>query len=292
VVAFCDEEGHFGVFLGSRSFLGEVSEADIDNARDRTRGTPMREALAAAGYAGRPRLKINPGRYVGYFEAHIEQGRALETSGNKIGVVTGLVGLWNYRITAEGQQNHAGTTMMWERKDAGLALVRLVSVVDWQFERTKSERTVWTFGSMKFEPGEPSIIPGQAQAVLQFRDAELSVLEKMEGTLFKLVEEANRIGPCKITVENIRRSIPGKMDAGFQQALDAAAARHAAGLAIRMPSGAGHDAQIMAQVIPAGMMFVPSIGGISHHWAEDTSDEDIVLGARVFTDAIASVLKG
>ena len=115
VVAFCDEEGHFGVFLGSRSFVGEVTEADIDNARDRTRGTPMREALAAAGYAGRPRLGIDSARYVGYLEAHIEQGRALETANNKIGVVTGLVGLWNYRITAEGQQNHAGTTMMWER---------------------------------------------------------------------------------------------------------------------------------------------------------------------------------
>src|SRR5262249_45760048 len=72
VIAFCDEEGHFGTFLGSRSFLGEVSEAGIDAARDRTRGTPMREALAQAGYAGRPRLKIDPTRYAGYFEAHIE----------------------------------------------------------------------------------------------------------------------------------------------------------------------------------------------------------------------------
>ena len=82
VVAFCDEEGHFGVFLGSRSFVGDVTEADIDAARNRTTGTPMREALAAAGYAGRPRLKIDPRRYVGYFEAHIEQGRTLETANN------------------------------------------------------------------------------------------------------------------------------------------------------------------------------------------------------------------
>jgi N-carbamoyl-L-amino-acid hydrolase len=163
VVAFCDEEGHFGVFLGSRSFIGEVTEADIDNARDRMRGTPMREALAAAGYAGRPRLKIDPARYVGYLEAHIEQGRALENGKLKIGVVTGMVGLWNYRVTAVGQQNHAGTTMMWERRDAGLTLVRLVNAIDQRFERIKAERTVWTFGSMRFEPGEPSIIPGRAQ---------------------------------------------------------------------------------------------------------------------------------
>ena len=292
VVAFCDEEGHFGVFLGSRSFIGEVTEADIDNARDRMRGTPMRDALAAAGYAGRPRLKIDPGRYVGYIEAHIEQGRALENGKLKIGVVTGMVGLWNYRITAVGQQNHAGTTMMWERRDAGLTLVRLVDAIDRRFETIKAERTVWTFGSMRFEPGEPSIIPGRAQAVLQFRDADLAVLERLEAALIEMVEEASRAGPCEMTVESIRRSFPGRMDEKFQQAFDDAAARHAPGLATRMPSAAGHDAQIVAQVIPAGMMFVPSIGGISHHWAENTSDEDIVLGARVFVDAIASVLRG
>lgn len=292
VIAFCDEEGHFGVFLGSRSFVGDVSEADIDNARDRMRGTPMREALAAAGYAGRPRLKIDPKRYVGYFEAHIEQGRTLETANLKIGVVTGLVGLFNYRITVAGQQNHAGTTMMWERRDAGMTMVRLTAAIDRRFGELKAERTVWTFGSMKFEPGEPSIIPGRGQAVLQFRDADLAVLERMEAALFEILDEANRAGPCEVSRENLRRNVPAMMDKGFQQALDDAAARHAPKLAMRMPSGAGHDAQIVAKVIPAGMMFVPSIGGISHHWAEDTSDEDIVLGCRVLADAIAKVLKG
>ena len=291
VVAFCDEEGHFGAFLGSRSFVGEVAEAEIDAARNRTTGEPMREALAAAGYAGRPRLKINPGRYAGYFEAHIEQGRTLESGSLKIGVVTGLVGLWNFRITAIGQQNHAGTTMMWERRDAGVALVHLLAVIDRRFAEIKAARTVWTVGNVRFEPGEPSIIPGRAVAILQFRDADAAVLQKFEATLRELVDEANRTGPCEVTVENTRRSIPAAMDARFQRALENAAARHAPGLAIRMPSSAGHDAQIVAQEIPACMMFVPSIGGISHHWSENTSDEDIVLGARVFTDAIASVLK-
>jgi N-carbamoyl-L-amino-acid hydrolase len=292
VVAFCDEEGHFGAFLGSRSFVGEVAEAEIDAARNRTTGEPMREALAAAGYAGRPRLKIDPGRYAGYFEAHIEQGRTLESGNLKIGVVTGLVGLWNFRITAIGQQNHAGTTMMWERRDAGVALVHLLAVIDGRFAEIKAARTVWTVGNVRFEPGEPRIIPGRAVAILQFRDADAAVLQKFEATLRELVDEANRTGPCEVTVENTRRSIPAAMDAHFQQALENAAARHAPGLAVRMPSAAGHDAQIVAQVIPAGMMFVPSIGGISHHWSENTSDADIVLGARVFTDAIASVLRG
>jgi beta-ureidopropionase / N-carbamoyl-L-amino-acid hydrolase len=292
VVAFCDEEGHFGTFLGSRSFVGDVTESDIDNARDRTRGIPMRQALVDAGYAGRPRLTIDPSRYVGFFEAHIEQGRTLESAAKKIGVVTGMVGLWNYRITAEGQQNHAGTTMMWERRDAGLALLRLLATIDRRFEELKASRTVWTIGSVRFEPGEPSIIPGRANALLQFRDADPAVLERYEAALLEMADDANRAGPCTVTIKNIRRSAPEAMDVGFQQALHDAAARHAPGLALRMPSGAVHDAQIVARVIPAAMMFVPSIGGISHHWTENTADEDIVLGARVFTDAIATVLKG
>ena len=292
VIAFVDEEGHFGTFLGSRSFIGEVTEADIDAAKDRSRGTPMREALAAAGYAGRSRFKIDPKRYVGFFEAHIEQGRALETARLKIGVVTGMVGLWNYRITADGQQNHAGTTMMWERRDAGMAIVRLITAIEGRFAELKAERTVWTFGSVRFEPGEPSIVPGRAHALLQFRDADPAVLERFEAVLFELVAEADRAGPCRVTVKNSRRSPPAPMDARFQQAIETSAARHAPGLALRMPSSAVHDAQIVAQVIPAAMMFVPSIGGISHHWDENTSDEDIVLGAQVFADAIAGVLRG
>ena len=291
VIAFIDEEGHFGTFLGSRSFVGDVTEAEIDAAKDRTRGTAMRAALSEAGYAGRPRLKIDPARYVGYFEAHIEQGRTLETAKLKIGVVTSLVGLWNYRLTAEGQQNHAGTTMMWERRDAGMAIMRLIAAIDRRFAELKADRTVWTIGSVRYEPGEPSIIPGRAHALLQFRDADVSVLQRFETALLELVAQADRDGPCAITIKPTRQSPPCAMEARFQRAIEASAARHAPGLAMRMPSGAVHDAQIVAQAIPAAMMFVPSINGISHHWDENTSDEDIVLGAQVFADAVALALK-
>ena len=291
VIAFCDEEGHFGSFLGSRSFIGEVTEADIDNARDRTHGKPMRKALAEAGYAGRPRLTMDPVRYAGYFEAHIEQGSSLETGKLKIGVVTAIVGLWDYRITATGQQNHAGTTRMWERRDAGLALLRLLGAIDQRFPQVAGPRSVWTIGRIAFAPGEPSIIPGEAKALFQFRDADPLVLQRLEAALYQLVEDANRTGSCTITVENVRHGTPAVMDERFQQALDDATSRRAPGLSVRMPSGAGHDAQYIVRKLPAAMMFVPSIGGISHHWSENTSDEDIVLGAQVFADAIASVLK-
>src|SRR6478752_10888129 len=119
VASWCDEEGHFGHFLGSRSYVGTVTEAEIDAARDRTSGKTMRQALREVGLAGRPRVNAERGRHVGYLEAHIEQGETLESGNLKIGVVTSIVGIWQYRITFTGEQNPAGTTRMANRRDAG-----------------------------------------------------------------------------------------------------------------------------------------------------------------------------
>src|SRR5215475_9132974 len=110
VASWCDEEGHFGSFLGSRSFVGGVTDSDIDAARDRNADRSMREALHNVGLGGRARIAVERGRHIGYLEAHIEQGDRLESSGLKIGIVTSIVGIWQYRITFTGEQNHAGTT--------------------------------------------------------------------------------------------------------------------------------------------------------------------------------------
>jgi N-carbamoyl-L-amino-acid hydrolase len=291
VGAWCDEEGHFGSFLGSRSAVGEVTEAEIDAAADRTRGHTLRAALAEAGLAGRPRQTIDPSRYVGYLEAHIEQGDWLEANNLKIGVVQSIVGIHQFRLTFEGVQNHAGTTRMAIRKDAGLAAARLAVAIDDLFPKIAGPRTVWTTGNITLDPGAPSIIPGRAVMLFQIRDADPAVLARLEAALLDLVQKANMAGPCRISTEVLRRSVPAVMAEPFQAAFEAAAEANAPGLHTRMPSGAGHDAQIFAPHMPAGMLFVPSIGGISHHWTENTSDEDIALGAQVFTDAVARLLK-
>ncbi len=290
VAVFCDEEAHFGSFLGSRSFTGLLAEEDIDRARDRSSGTPLREALARAGYAGRPRAILDPSRYVGFFEAHIEQGDTLEQADFRIGVVTAIVAIWQYRITTTGEQNHAGTTAMARRRDAGLALVRLLAEIDQRFPQVAADRTVWTTGRITLDPGGPSVIPGRAEALFQLRDADEKVLTRLDSLLNQLVAEADRAGPCRLEVSRRSASMPAAMDERLMASLDAAAERHAPGRHMRMPSGAGHDAQYLARQLPAAMMFVPSIGGVSHHWSEDTSEADIVLGAQVFTEAIANVL--
>jgi beta-ureidopropionase / N-carbamoyl-L-amino-acid hydrolase len=292
VVVFSDEEGHFGSFFGSRSFTGVLDEGEIDRAVDRATGRSMRDALAAAGWAGRPRYAIEPGRYSSFFEAHIEQGDTLETTGLRIGVVTAIVAIWQYKFTAVGEQNHAGTTSMARRRDAGLAVTRLLNAIDRRFPEICGPRSVWTTGRIDLEPGEKSIIPGRAEALFQLRDADPAVLDRLDAEVHALVKAANAEGRCKVEVERLSASTPAVMDEKLQSALDRAAAKRAPGKHQRMPSGAGHDAQWLARQLPAAMMFVPSIGGISHHWTENTSDEDIVLGAQVFTDAIADVLTG
>ena len=292
VGAWCDEEGHFGFFMGSRSACGELSEADVDQAADKTDGRKMRDALAAAGLAGKERVVVDPKQYVGYLEAHIEQGDWLESTKQKIGVVTSIVGIRQFRVTFEGVQNHAGTTRMAIRKDAGVALARFAVAINDRLPAVAGPRSVWTAGRILLDPGQLSIIPGGGEMMLQMRDADDAVLDRMQKTLTDLVAEFNDKGPCRVQAEMIRRSIPAVMAEPFQAALDAAAEARAPGKHERIPSGAGHDAQVFAKHMPSGMMFVPSIGGISHHWSENTSDEDIGLGAQVFVDAVARLLKG
>lgn len=290
VASWADEEGHYGNFLGSRSYVGDLSDEEIDGHGNKYHGQSLRDALRQAGLDGKPRVTVEPGRYRGYLEAHIEQGDELDSTGGKIGVVTSIVAIWQFRITFEGQQNHAGTTRMATRKDAGVALVKLASAIETRFPQVKGERSVWTTGRITLDPGAASIVPGGAEMMFQFRDDDMAVLDRMETALRDLVAEADATGPCRVALHTLAKSIPKVMDGRLQKALADAAERHAPGLWRRMPSGAGHDAQLLAMVMPAGMLFVPSIGGISHHWSEDTDEADIVLGCQVLADAVASLL--
>src|SRR3954466_11755182 len=240
VTSWCDEEGHFGHFLGSRSYVGGVTEADIDEARDRNSGRTMREALRDAGLAGRARAGCEPVRHIGYLEAHIEQGETLESSDLKIGIVTSIVGIWQYRIAFTGEQNHAGTTRMAIRRDAGLALARFCVAIDERFPAACGPRTVWTTGRITLDPGAPSIIPGAAEMLFQIRDDDPAVIARREELLRTMAHEVNATGPCTASVEKLRTGAPAMMNVSFQQAIEQAGAACAGGKSLRMPSGAGH----------------------------------------------------
>lgn len=288
---YSDEEGHWGDFLGSRSLVGDLTEAEIDAARNRTDGTVLRDALGSAGLAGVPRLSLEAGRYKGALELHIEQGTQLESRGLSIGVVTGIVGIRSWRIVFEGQQDHTGGTTMRERRDAGLAAVRVLAALDAAFPEVCGERSVWTTGRITLEPNMPMIIPGRAEVIFSFRDLSETVMDRMEACLRGLVWESNRRERCRASLEPVVRVEPTLCDAAIQGSLAAAAGALCRQAGWQpMQSGAIHDSQILARRCPVGMLFVPSIGGISHHWSEDTRRADLVLGVQVLAEGAARFL--
>lgn len=281
VASWADEEGTHWSFLGSSSFCGEdvVGDAGVD------------AAIAGAGLAGRSKARLEPGRYRGYMEAHIEQGGVLEAEGKRLGVVTHIVGARGFDLTFEGQQNHAGTTPMALRKDAGAAAIRFAHAAQTGLAGVAGPASVWTIGRMAFDPGAPSIIPGRASLYLQVRDTDAGQLRRMEAHIEALIADHDRGGPCRVILAGYDDGMePTAMDEGLQDHVAAACESHAPGQWRRMPSGAGHDAQILARRLPAAMLFVPSIRGISHDFAEDTADADLALGCQVLATAVASIL--
>lgn len=290
VVSFQDEESRFVGCLGSRSLVGALTPEMEAGAADKD-GVKMADALHEAGLAGVPRARVSRERYAGFIEAHIEQGPTLEDTGKQIGVVTGIVGLRGVRFVFRGQQNHAGTTMMNTRRDASAALYELAHRVNTEFPRAAAERTVWTMGRLRVEPNATSIVPGYADLDLQFRDAADEPLDRFERIVAEIVAEMNARGGVKVEATPSRAPIPPtRMDERLRAHLERAAEKHAPGKWLRLPSGAFHDAGIVSAALPAAMLFIPSIGGISHDFAEDSREEDIVLGCQVLADAAASAL--
>jgi beta-ureidopropionase / N-carbamoyl-L-amino-acid hydrolase len=291
VASWMDEEGTFSGYLGSRTFCGEAVDAAIAGARNRD-GLTLGDALKRAGFAGRPLARLEPGRHAAYLEPHIEQGGRLEAAGKRIGIVTSIVGICEKRLTFIGQRNHAGTTPMAIRRDAGAALIAFANRLNAEFQALAGPQTVWTIGRIELDPGSTSVVPGKAEMLLQFRDGEASCLDRLAERLKDLVAEANSDDPVRVQLADFDAPVqPVAMDAGLQAHIAHAAERRIPGGWMHMPSGAGHDAQIIAPYLPSAMLFVPSIGGLSHDFGEDTKEEDIVLGCQVAADAAAAILR-
>jgi N-carbamoyl-L-amino-acid hydrolase len=290
-VAWVDEEGTFLGCLGSRAWCGVLDPAH-EAAASNADGVTLPEALAAAGLSDVPRERMPPDRYLGYLEAHIEQGPYLEEAGLEVGVVTSIVGIRGLTVRFEGEQNHAGTTPMPRRKDAGVALFDYAVKIRERFQALAGERTVWTIGTATLDPGAPSIIPGRAQMLLQFRDADEARLDRMQAAAIALAEQTSAAGPVRVSATPARAPVvPTIMDADLQRHIAAAAERRVPGRWQHMPSAAGHDPMVIAHHLPCAMLFIPSINGISHDFAEDSKREDIVTGCEVLADAAESMLR-
>ena len=204
VISFADEEGTYRALAGSLSFCGHLSEADIDAAKNQ-QGKNLREALSEAGYVGRPHVTVDPNRHVAYLEGHIEQGPRLEIEGKKIGIVTGIVGIRRCHVTCTGQADHAGTTPMHLRKDAGSALIKCCHDLIQRFEQVRGPNSVWNFGHIVFEPGAGNVVPSTARVLVEFRDVSEATLDRMQAEIQTIATTANGHGGVGVQATELIR---------------------------------------------------------------------------------------
>lgn len=284
VVVFQNEEGGL---VGSRALTGELSEADLALAS--RSGKTLRDGIAFIG--GDPSrlasVKRAPGSIAAYIELHIEQGGTLDRDHVDIGIVEGIVGIGWWDVTIEGFSNHAGTTPMNQRRDALLAAARFIEAVN-SVVTSVPGRQVGTVGRIQALPGAPNVIPGKVVVSLEIRDLDAAKITMLYDRIRK---EADGIAAASGTTFSFARTnmqTPAPTDPRVRARI--AGAARALGLSTAtLPSGAGHDAQDMARLGPVGMVFIPSVGGISHSPRELSRPKDIENGANVLLHTILGI---
>lgn len=281
VVIFSNEEGGK---TGSRAMSGEIEPRELDVVT--ARGKTVRDGLAFIGgdserldSARRARDSI-----AAYFELHVEQGGVLERAGIDIGVVEGIVGIKRWNVTVEGFANHAGTTPMDARQDALLGGARFIDAVH-RIARSTPGRQVATVGRIQAEPGVPNVIPGRVTLSLEVRDLDEATIGQVFGEIERAAETIGRETATTFQFQLFYESHAALTDESLRRLIEEAATELRLSTQ-RMPSGAGHDAQSIALLAPVAMIFVPSVGGISHSPRELTRPEDVVAGANVLLHAL------
>ncbi len=288
-ISFSDEEGTFLACAGSRSFCGPLAPSDLQGARN-VAGESLGDRLDSLHWSAKPLARLEPERHRAFLEAHIEQGPRLVESGRHIAVVTGIVGVRRRRVRFEGRADHAGTTPMAMRRDAGMAMHAFALSAAKTLRDAGSAASVWNLGVVGVKPGAANVVPDEAEIVVEFRDLSTAVLDRMDEALSALIARMDGADGVRVTSAVIGRIEPTDMDERLAVRIEDAAA-HEGARSERMQSGAGHDAMIVGQQIPAAMLFVPSLGGRSHHMSEDTDEGDIRRGLRVYARAAQSIVE-
>jgi len=281
VAIWCDEESGL---TGSRGYIGDLRAEELRRpGRD---GVPLADKIRRIG--GDPErvaeARHAAGSVAAYIELHIEQGGILDEKGIEIGIVEGIVGIHHYDVTIKGFANHAGTTPMDRRRNAMLAAAELVLVVD-RVVRSVPGRQVGTVGRLLVKPGAPNVIPGQVDLTVELRDLSTEKIESLWTRIHAEGQEIARRYGTTLAYERQHANPPALSDPGVRALIVDAVA--GLGLSSQpMPSGAGHDAQDLAQICPMGMIFVPSVKGISHSPVELTRAQDVTNGANVLLQTV------
>ena len=282
MVVWSNEEGvHYGKGVFGSRMAARGPDAGELEAKDEE-GVPLAEWLRRyGGEAGRiAEARLDPRRVAGYVELHIEQGGVLDRAGVQIGVVQGIVGIDRYHVTLEGFANHAGTTPMAERRDALLAAARLILAVREEV-MARPGRQVGNVGYVQVTPGAPNVVPGLVRLPVELRDLKRELIDDMAARVRARAETIGKETGVGFTMERYATDEPALTDPALQDLIETSA-RASGYSTLRLPSGAGHDAQSLGRAgIPIGMIFVPSQGGISHSPRELTEWDDVTRGAEV-----------
>jgi N-carbamoyl-L-amino-acid hydrolase len=287
VAIWCDEEGGL---TGSRAFVGGLPAAELATAaRD---GVPLAEKLRRIGGDPDrlPQAAHAEGDVACYLELHIEQGATLDERGIPIGIVLGIVGIHDYDVTIRGFANHAGTTPMDRRRNALLAASELALAVD-RIVRAVPGRQVGTVGRLLVKPGAPNVVPGEVELTVELRDLDMAKVESLWAAI--LAEAREIVASHGATLDFVRRfaTASALTDPHVRERI-ADAARTLDLQTLELPSGAGHDAQELARIAPIGMIFIPSVKGISHSPQEFTRPEDVENGANVLLQTLLRLDRG
>jgi N-carbamoyl-L-amino-acid hydrolase len=288
IVSFTDEEGGL---IGSLAMTGKIQAGALDVMSHS--GKTVRDGVRAVG--GDPdrleQAKRKPGELAAFVELHIEQGAVLDESKVDIGVVEGIVGIRWWDVTVEGVANHAGTTPMNRRRDALLSAAEFALAVN-RVASSRPGRQVATVGKIRAEPGAPNVVPGRVVMSLEIRDLAAPTISD---TFDAIRAEAAKIAQARQTPISFAQIQVASEPAPTDERVRRIIAKAASSLGLShqlMPSGAGHDAQDMTHIAPTGMIFVPSVGGVSHSPKEFTSPHDIANGANVLLQTTLAIDRG
>ena len=284
IISMAEEEGsRFPyVFWGSKNIFGLADSSDVLELKD-ANGISFVDAMRECGFdfiaEHKPRTDIEA-----FVELHIEQGNFLEEEKYTVGVVNAIAGQKRYNITLKGEANHAGTTLMRFRKDTVECMARIITQ---SIDKAKAagDPLVLTFGKVVPKPNTVNVVPGETLFTMDCRHTDAEFLQKFTAEIEADMREIAAKQGIEIEIDNWMNEKPVAMAAELVQAIENVCQEQGMNYKV-MHSGAGHDSQIFAPRVPTGMIFVPSIKGISHNVAEDTKLEDLYEGIKTLSHTL------
>lgn len=292
VIATSEEEGRFGGMLGAQALSGALKLDWLERAKDNTTGELLRDAMARhqMPYHLAMDAARDPEELVGFLELHIEQGPVLEQTHHTIGVVEGISGVFKWRIRFIGKADHAGTAPMNLRSDAFMGVADFAHEISRIIDEEGTDKTRLTIGTVELKPGFPHTVPGQAEFSLVGRDMSEEVMNNLTDACRRVLSAIARKHKLMFEYEQTSWLKPQYCSPDMIEMLQ----RHSQALGHKtlvMPSGAGHDCQFFTEITPTGLIFIPSVGGISHAPDEWSHWHDVEKGCNVLLNAVLELIR-